>query len=286
MNSISHKRNFAAHGWFGIFLIVVFWILNWSLHGLRTHWGFFPLWLGYCLTVDALVLKRTGSSLYNRSIKKYFLLFVVSAPCWWLFELFNSHLQNWQYLGKENFSTLEYAFFETISFSTVTPAVIGSAELVSTFAWVKRFNFQYRISSNSKTAGIFFTFGLLLLAGILNWPTVFYPFVWIAVFLLIEPINLRLGYSSLLNFTSNKNWLPMLSLILGCLICAFFWEMWNYFSYPKWIYHLPHVDAPKLFEMPLPGYIGYIPFSLEVFAMTSLLFGLMKLKLSEYLLPI
>jgi len=36
-------------------LVAVFWILNWSLSGLRTHWGFFPLWLGYALTVDALV---------------------------------------------------------------------------------------------------------------------------------------------------------------------------------------------------------------------------------------
>ncbi|SVE30805.1 uncharacterized protein METZ01_LOCUS483659, partial [marine metagenome] len=47
------------HGWLGLGLIAVFWPLNWMLTGLRTHWGFFPLWLGFCLTVDALTLRRT-----------------------------------------------------------------------------------------------------------------------------------------------------------------------------------------------------------------------------------
>ena len=49
------RAKFLRHGWLGLALVAVFWILNWTLSGLRTHWGFFPLWLGYCLTVDALV---------------------------------------------------------------------------------------------------------------------------------------------------------------------------------------------------------------------------------------
>mgnify|MGYP004705017605 CR=1 FL=1 len=40
------------HGWLGLTLVAVFWALNWFLSGLRTHWGFFPLWLGYALTVE------------------------------------------------------------------------------------------------------------------------------------------------------------------------------------------------------------------------------------------
>ena len=45
----------------------IFWTLNWGLSGLRTQWAFFPLWLGYCLTIDGLVLWRTGTSLLTRS---------------------------------------------------------------------------------------------------------------------------------------------------------------------------------------------------------------------------
>lgn len=282
MKFLSSIKNFALHGWIGIFLVIIFWFINWSLPGLRTHWGFFPLWLGYCLTIDAFVLIKRGTSLLTRSPKKYIFLFLLSAPTWWLFELFNSHLKNWQYLGKENFTMVEYTLFETISFSTVIPAVFGSAELASTFNWVKKIKIPFSLKNNSLTLLIFFALGIFLLTSILKFPDIFYPFIWITVFFLIEPVNIKFGFSSLLLITQKGNWQPVISLAVGCLICAFFWEMWNFYSYPKWIYHLPYVNSPKLFEMPLPGYIGYIPFSFELFTLTSLIFGLVKLKLSEY----
>ena len=109
-------------------LILIFWTLNWTLNGPRTHWGFFPLWLGYCLTVDGLVFWRTGTSLLTRSPRKYIGLFLVSAPIWWIFELFNARTQNWTYVGAEILTPLEYAFWTTLSFTTVIPAVFGSAE--------------------------------------------------------------------------------------------------------------------------------------------------------------
>ena len=63
----------------------------------------------------------------------------------------------------------------------------------------------------------------------------------------------------------------MVSLALGCLLCGFFWEMWNFYGYPKWIYNTPGVDFLYVFEMPLPGYLGYIPFSFELFAFYHLM---------------
>ena len=105
MESLSTaRRNFAWHGWLGLALMAIFWALNWGLPGLRTHWGFFPLWLGYCLLVDGLVYYRTGTSLLTRSWRKYIGLFLVSAPAWWLFEALNWRLQNWLYQGGELFS--------------------------------------------------------------------------------------------------------------------------------------------------------------------------------------
>lgn len=283
MKNHSSKFSFSAHGWLGLILIVVFWYLNWFLEGLRTHWAFFPLWLGYCLTIDALVKTRSGSSLFTRSPKKYFGLFLISAPSWWLFELFNIHLNNWQYIGKEHFTDVEYALLASLSFSTVIPAVFGSAELVATFRWVRNLKFKIILTSSSKSLLLFFTSGVILLLAIFKWPDVFYPFIWAAVYFIIEPLNVKAGYSSLFEFTKDKNWQALISLSLGCLICAFFWEMWNYYSYPKWVYNLPHVNAPKLFEMPLPGYIGYIPFSLELFALTSLVYGIFRKRLTDFL---
>ena len=64
---------------------------------------------------------------------------------------------------------------------------------------------------------------------------------------------------------------PIISLSTGVLICGFFWEMWNYNSYPKWIYHTPGAEFLHVFEMPLLGYLGYIPFSWELFALRTIL---------------
>src|SRR6266508_6436044 len=97
------------HAWIGLSLIILFWTLNWTLQGPRTHWGFFPLWLGYCLTIDGLVFWRTGTSLLKRSPHKYVGLFLVSAPAWWIFELLNIGTQNWVYVGAEIFTPVEYA---------------------------------------------------------------------------------------------------------------------------------------------------------------------------------
>jgi hypothetical protein len=39
--------------------------------------------------------------------------------------------------------------------------------------------------------------------------------------------------------------------------------MWNYFSLAKWEYSIPLVHRFEVFEMPLLGYAGYLPFGLE-----------------------
>src|SRR5579862_9129857 len=128
---------FAAHGRLGLLLLAVCWPLNWTLTGQRTAYLFFPLWLGYILVVDALVYRRSGTSLWSRSRRGFALLFVLSAPAWWLFEIINSRTANWEYLGGDGFTPLEYNALSTLCFSTVMPAVFETAELARTFRWVK-----------------------------------------------------------------------------------------------------------------------------------------------------
>lgn len=113
--------------------------------------------------------------------------------------------------------------------------------------------------------------GLISLALTLLWPKYFYPFVWISLVLILEPLNRRLGRPHLLEWLKEGDWRPVISLSLGALICGFFWEMWNEWSWPQWIYHTPGVNILHVFKMPLPGYGGYIPFALELFALKSFL---------------
>jgi len=264
------------HGWLGILLAVIFWILNWSLSGLRTHWGFFPMWLGYCLTVDAIVCVRKGSSLLTRNPVAYVSLFIISIPSWWLFEFINGYTQNWHYEGRQSFTDLQYFLFSSLSFSTVMPAVFGTSELISTFKWTNAVKSGPKIIPRPVLILTIFIAGLLMFCLLLSWPLYFFPFVWVSVFFILEPINVWLKNRSLFRYTADGNWRPIISLCAGCLICGFFWEMWNFYSYPKWVYRVPFVDFLHIFEMPILGYGGYLPFSLELFALYHLIAGLLK----------
>jgi hypothetical protein len=263
------------HGWLGLALVAVFWPLNWGLDGMRTHWGFFPMWLGYCLTVDALGFKRTGNSLFSRSPLAYGGLFVASVPAWWLFELINKRTQNWIYLDDGSIGPVEHALLASLAFSTVIPAVFGTAELVSSFGWVRRLPPGLRIAASTRVLSGFFFAGLVMLALTLAWPRFFFPFVWLSVFFILEPINHRLGNRTLLEHTAGGDWRPIVSLWIGVLVCGFFWEFWNFWSFPKWIYDVPYVGFGRIFEMPVLGYGGYLPFALEVFALYHLFTGIL-----------
>lgn len=272
------KGKWPFHGWLGLGLVVTFWILNWTLTGLRTHWTFFPLWLGYCLAVDALVFLRKGNSMLTRHFKAYIGLYYLSMPTWWIFEVLNLRTQNWFYIGREFFTDFQYFVLASISFSTVLPAVLGTAELVSTFGWVGRIHVGRTIVPTRPTLLCIFSSGWLMLILLLIWPQYFFPFLWLSLYFILEPINMWLGNRSLLQYTAKKDWRPVFALWLGCLICSFFWEMWNFYSFPKWVYQVPVVNFLHIFEMPLLGYLGYLPFSLELFAITHLVLGLLKRK--------
>lgn len=282
----AHHRCWPAHGWVGLALVAIFWPLNWLLPGLRSYPGFFPLWLGYCLTVDALVVARRGHSLLTRNPRAYAGLFLASAPSWWLFELINWRTQNWHYLGREFLTPLEHFLISSVSFSTVMPAVFGTAELASTFGWIKRLKRGPLIAPTPATLRAFLASGGLLLVLLLCWPRYFFPLVWISVFFLIEPVNVWRKNRSLAGYTAEGDWRPIVALGTGCLICGFFWELWNYYSYPKWVYQVPFVGFARVFEMPLLGYGGYLPFALELFALYHLIVGLLRPKRTQAYLRI
>ncbi len=256
---------FPLWGVLGFVLMITGWAFNWFLPGMRSHLFFFPLWLGYCLVIDAWVFVRKGTSLYFRSVPHYICLFLISAPVWWLFELINWRMQNWFYLGRESFTDLQYFIFASINFSTVIPAVFGTAELVGSFRWVKTLKQGPAIQSTLRLTVSLLLAGMSGFLLLMLWPRYFYPFAWVSLYLVFESLNVWMGRRSLLYYLKTGDWRPVISLALGCLITGFFWEFWNYYSYPKWIYHVPFVDFLHVFEMPILGFLGYIPFSFELF---------------------
>jgi hypothetical protein len=68
----------------------------------------------------------------------------------------------------------------------------------------------------------------------------------------------------------------LFSIMAATMITGFFWEMWNYYSLPKWTYTVPYVGFWKVFEMPLLGYFGYPFFGIIIFSYAAIAIKLMR----------
>ncbi len=264
---------YPVHGWIGIVMIFFTWIGNWTFLGLRTHILFFPLWLGFILCMDGLVFRKKGNSLLTRNHDRFLFLFMLSMPVWWMFEILNIRLENWFYLGMRFFHPVEYFVLASISFSTVIPAILESAEWIGTFTPLRNIPSGFSLPDKKIIPLLFFITGWILFFLLLKWPKLFFPSVWISLFFILDPVNLWSGRLSLIRKVQFGDWRPVLALWLAGMICGLFWEMWNYYSYPKWIYQIPYLNFMKVFEMPIFGYLGYLPFTLEIYAIASLFFG-------------
>ena len=82
-------------------------------------------------------------------------------------------------------------------------------------------------------------------ASALLWPRYLFPLVWIGLFLFLDPLNAVLGNPSLTAQVRLGRWDSVLALCAAGLVCGGFWEMWNVFSMPKWVYDVPFVGRPR-----------------------------------------
>jgi hypothetical protein len=277
------NKRFPAYGYIGLFILISAWAANWCLTGLRTQWGFFFQWLGYILLIDAIVFSKKGRSIYTADRKHFIALFLYSIPFWWLFELLNMRTQYWFYEARNQFTDLEYALLASLNFSTVIPAILETFDLLSLSALFKREIKWIRIPENKRSFLIMLFIGIAMLVLVLLYPVQLPYFLWISLYFIFEPVNHYVGKRTLLFYTNTRNWTPILQLFLAGLICGFFWECWNYYSYPRWRYHLPGFEHLYVFEMPLAGYLGYLPFALELWAYYHLISRLFSKQSSPYL---
>ena len=264
----------SAHGKLGLGLIAVAWPASWLQLQPLAEYSFFPLWLGYILFIDALVLRRKGTSMLVRDPRAFLGMFVASVPLWWAFEGINYYTQNWQYLGAGEYSPLRYFLVASWHYSIVIPAVFETAELVGSSGWLNRFLHGPVLPSSWLLPAGAMVLGLASLALLVLWPKYAFAGSWLCLFLLLDPINYLRGRPSVLARLRRGDWRLTVALGTGALVCGWFWEMWNYWAFPKWQYTIPWVDFAHVFEMPLLGYSGYPPFGLEVYAVYHFLSGL------------
>jgi hypothetical protein len=268
------RYSFPAWGFIALVWLAVVWYLAWvrpKWLGTLADFTFTPLWLGYIAVINALCQWRRGTCPLTERPGFMLGLFPASALFWWYFEYLNRFVGNWHYLGAENLTGWQYFWRATLPFSTVLPALVSTTALLATFfAPVKGLpSLQLRYPHRWALRGLILaSFGLL---GIGLWPQWCFPWLWLAPLLLVAGLQVLWGQESYFSPLHRGRWEVVVLPMLAGLICGFFWEMWNYLSFPKWVYTVPYVSEFKLFEMPILGWAGYLPFGLECALVTDCL---------------
>ncbi len=267
---------FPVWGWGAVVWLVASWVLAWTrfswFEPFQSH-TFTPLWLGYIGVVNALTIQRKGNSLLTREPMRFAMLFPLSALFWWFFEYLNRFVGNWHYVGIESFGALEYTFFATLAFSTVLPAVASTSELLGTFRQLDTAFSQWfpvRLPRPKLAAALVLFVTTVSLAGLPVFREFVFPLMWISPVLVIISLQTLGGCATVLAPLGRSDWRGVVSYSVAALLCGFFWEMWNYGSLARWEYSIPYVDRFRIFEMPLLGYVGYLPFGVECAAIAAL----------------
>jgi hypothetical protein len=231
-------------------------------------------WTGFIVFADGMVWRARGDSWLRTAPREFAALALASIPLWLVFELYNRFIANWYYVGLPENTALRYVGYGW-AFATIWPAIFEAAEL---FAVLRRPNASAAPAAVPRPPALPGLAEALLVglgAAMLASPFVVSRAaarylaapVWLGFILLLDPINARLGGESLLGDLRTGRLDRLINLILSGFLCGVLWEFWNYWCRAKWHYTVPIMEHVKIFEMPLPGYLGFPAFALECFTM-------------------
>jgi len=269
--------HFPWWGYVGLAVLVVSWVVAWSRFPCFTPYqqavlSYFPVWTGYIILVNALVLWRSGTCPLTAHPGLYLATFPASSLFWWFFEYLNRYVWNWYYLGIDGFTPFQYTFYASICFASVLPAVYATAELLGTFRFFDDRNYDdmaWRPNVRSPASCVVLAaLSAVGLTGIVFCPEYVYLFLWISPLMVFVLVQVLLKEPCILDRLANGSWGLVFRFEIAALCCGLCWETWNYYALAKWVYAVPWVHAFQVWEMPLIGFAGYLPFGVECAAVT------------------
>ncbi len=234
-------------------------------------WYYQFSWYSVLLAADGALALRGAA---GRGIKGEFLLlgrrwYLMSMLFWsvvvWLFyELLNFRLQNWYYIFLPEQTGLRW-LSTAIAFATVLPAVFVSEAALRSFGFADGIRWKPLPITPRLVTGMQIV-GAATMALVLAFPRYCFPLVWGASMLMAEPAVYRVSrHRSLLGDLEQGRPGRMLRLLAGGAMIGLLWELLNIGARSKWIYTVPFFEEMKLFEMPLPGFLGFPPFAVECY---------------------
>ncbi len=242
----------------------------WGLaHGQR-FWAanfFICSWWSYILVVDSLIFRRRGRSWLLTDWRRFPRLLRASLTSWLIFEVVNFFFGAtgaiWEFRStgagagwviRSVSPRSSRRFF--LTWDLLDTFGLGSWEVPSCC----RRNFQSWLAPLT-------LLGVCCLVAPFLWPRYTFPLVWLAFIFLLEPFCYLNGRGSFLLAWERAANSRFYQLLLAGGICGLLWELWNYWAWARWIYVLPFFNWPKIFEMPLLGTLGFLPFAWECWLM-------------------
>lgn len=232
-------------------------------------WFFSLAWWSFILIMDSLNYRMKKVSLLSESFLNFLFTAYISVFVWLVFEMFNLRLRNWSYQGLPESLPLRWLGY-FVAFATVIPAMMEIALFMENVIGKKKLAlFRFRVSP--LLLRMFFVFGFVSIFLLIAWPRIFFPFAWLCFIFLLEPVNIWLGNPSILKGLDRRDWARFWSWVSAGLVSGFLWELWNFWASSHWVYSLPYLDFWRVFQMPVFGYTGFLPFALEIFALYQIL---------------
>jgi hypothetical protein len=262
--------------WVGAALNVFCWGMMWFSPSPLVKYLFTPMWWGFISVIDAVVYARTGgASIYARLPKQMLALIAMSIAGWYFFEWLNYFvLENWVYPNSPAiFSEGEAYFWFTLTYTCVWPAIFEWYTLLRTFPrLVARWADGPRLSVGA--VGLVLALALGACTGVLVglFPYLLFFTIWLGSLLILPAVMGLLRFWTPFSPIQRGNWTPLTLVALASLLTGILWEFWNHGSNaflpgrnPNfWVYDIPYVNVIHLFsEMPLIGYVGYLPFGIQ-----------------------
>ena len=238
-------------------------------------WFYQIAWWGYILLLDGLIRARTGNSLIIDRRDTFWVMCLASASFWFFWEIVNVRLGNWYYVGVPRSIWLRWpgAF---VAYATVLPGVLETYEVIRVYGWINCARRVRPFPPGNSWYPWFFVIGILMFILPLLYPRLFFPLVWGWMIFALEPVNHRWGLPSLMREWQQGSLNTFVRLLVAGGICGLVWESLNWLAAARWVYTIPYLATPKLFAMPLAGYLGFPPFGVECyefFACVGLLRG-------------
>ncbi len=271
------KEKLPTWFWVGMVLFVATAIIMWGKFEqpkIIINFAVIPMFWGFSLIIDGLVYSRSnGNSIIGNMPRTLIAIGIASISGWLIFEYLNFFvLDNWYYPMAELVTLSEFYIYALVGSTGLMPMAFEVYTLLNTFKRLRnRYSYGKKIVLPRKLqyAMLILTLAVTFIIGF--FPNSMFFIIWLGPLIIFSILLDLLGiWTPFKPIAQKGDWTPLALICMAEFIMGFLCEFWNYLSAfhnplvthnpDYWVYSIPYVNVLHVFEMPLLGLFGYIPF--------------------------